>query len=202
MNGSTIALPRAYEKAVRNFLFSQPEDKMMFLRAQTFKTFFMRCPSGQDFFKQSTTRLYFILDKNYEMTIEMFENPGKVVQDLSALGLRHVGYGVPVELFPPFVGSAVEAVAEVTEDETVRTAFSWGLNLISKILMRVILEGSTIVMKAINLNDEAALRKAIAVAPRQHRATELLNISVGTQSFSPLFWAIESGSLNSARAMI
>lgn len=66
---STIALPRAYEKAVRNFLFSQPEDKMMFLRAQTFKTFFMRCPSGQDFFKQSTTRLYFILDKNYEMTI-------------------------------------------------------------------------------------------------------------------------------------
>lgn len=199
---STIALPRAYEKAVRNFLFSQPEDKMMFLRAQTFKTFFMRCPSGQDFFKQSTTRLYFILDKNYEMTIEMFENPGKVVQDLSALGLRHVGYGVPVELFPPFVGSAVEAVAEVTEDETVRTAFSWGLNLISKILMRVILEGSTIVMKAINLNDEAALRKAIAVAPRQHRATELLNISVGTQSFSPLFWAIESGSLNSARAMI
>lgn len=199
---STIALPRTYEKAVRTFLFSQPEDKMMFLRAQTFKIFFMRCPSGQDFFKQSTSRLYFILDKNYEMTIEMFENPGKVVQDLSALGLRHVGYGVPVELFPPFVVSAVEAVAEVTDDETVRTAFSWSLTLISKILIRVILEGSTIVMKAINLNEEAALRKAIAVAPRQHRATQLLNISVGTQSFSPLFWAIESGSLNSAKAMI
>lgn len=199
---STIALPRTYEKAVRNFLFSQPEDKMMFLRAQTFKNFFLRCPQGQDYFKQSTTRLYFILDKNFEMTIEIFENPGKVVQDLSALGLRHVGYGVPVELFPPFVASAVEAVAEVTGDETAHTAFSWSLTLISKILMRVVLEGSTIVMKAINLNEEAALRKAIAVAPRQHRATQLLNITVGTQSFSPLFWAIESGSLNSAKAMI
>ena len=50
----------------------------MVLRSQVFKLFFMRCPSGQDllsvaskaskledFFKQSNTRLYFILDKNF-----------------------------------------------------------------------------------------------------------------------------------------
>ena len=66
------------------------------------------------------------------------------------------------------------------------------MRLIAKILMRVVLEGltmpyfqrlkwqlagSTVVMKAINLNDEAALRRAIAVAPRSHRAQELLNIT-------------------------
>ena len=33
-------------------------------------------------------------------------------------------------------------------------------------------------------------------------ASELLNITVGTQSISPLYWAIESGSLNTAKAML
>lgn len=199
---STIQLPRLYEKSVRAFLFEQSDVNMNQLRAQTFKIFFQRAPSGQDYFKQSTTRLYFILDKNYELTMEVFENPSKVVQDLSALGLRHVGYGIPVELFPPFVLAAVDAVCELTTDETVQQAFSRSLTLISKILMRVIMEGSTVVMKAINLNEEVALRKAISVAPRNQRALQLLNISVGTQSFSPLFWAIQSGSLNSAKAML
>jgi len=74
--------------------------------------------------------------------------------------------------------------------------------LISKILVRTIMEGSTIVMKAINTNNAKALQKAIAVSPRGKRALELLNISVGTQSISPLYWAIESGSLNTAEAMI
>ena len=30
-------------------------------------------------------------------------------KELSGLGLRHVGYGVPTELFSPYVTSAVEA---------------------------------------------------------------------------------------------
>ncbi|CAK9110292.1 unnamed protein product [Durusdinium trenchii] len=199
---STISFPRAYEKTIRTFLFEQSEANMNQLRAQTYSCFFQRCPSGQDHFKQSTTRLYFILDRNYEMVLEIFENPAKVVEDLSALGLRHVGFGVPVEFFPPFVASAVEALNTLTTDEAISQAFTWSETLISKILMRVILEGSTIVMKAINLNEEAALRKAISVAPRGQRAQQLLNITAGTQSFSPLFWAIDSGSLNSAKAII
>ena len=34
----------------------------------------------------------------------------KLVNELSALGLRHVGYAVPVELFSPFVDVAVEVL--------------------------------------------------------------------------------------------
>eukprot|EP00438_Fugacium_kawagutii_P016451 Skav207241 [mRNA] locus=scaffold523:343669:363019:- [translate_table: standard] len=72
--------------------------------------------------------------------------------------------------------------------------------------------------QAINTNDAKQLRKAISVSPRgkRHqpaavgqgvvgdlpRAAELLNITVGTQSISPLYWAIESGSLNTAKAML
>ena len=58
------------------------------------------------------------------------------------------------------------------------------------------------VMKAINTNSARALRKAISIAPRAKRASELLNITVGTQSISPFYWAIDSGSLECAKAMI
>ena len=121
---------------------------------------------AQDYFKQSTTRLYWIADKvvepssvirkrslrhhassrhpgavcsnggqllsqcsGKEMTTEMFKDPKRLVEDLvalvapcvleafllpavgcsediSALGLRHVGYGIPTEFFAPFVPGA------------------------------------------------------------------------------------------------
>ena len=38
-------------------------------------------PSGQDFFKQSTTRLYFIAEKIVEMTVEMYRTPKKMVEE-------------------------------------------------------------------------------------------------------------------------
>ena len=57
-------------------------------------------------------------------------------------------------------------------------------------------------MKAINTNSAKQIRKAVACAPRNRRAQWLLNITVGTQSISPLFWAIESSNLDAARAMI
>ena len=62
--------------------------------------------------------------------------------------------------------------------------------------------GSTLVMRAITSDDEVQLKKAMAVAPRGKRASQLLNLSVGTLSISPLYWAIETGSLQVARAMI
>ena len=45
-------------------------------------------PAGQDYFKQSTTRLYFIADKVIEMTVGIFKEPRSMVEDISALGLR------------------------------------------------------------------------------------------------------------------
>ena len=68
--------------------------------------------------------------------------------------------------------------------------------------VRTLVEGSTVVMQAINTNVEKNLRRAISVAPRGKRAMELLKITVGTQSISPLYWAIESGSLICAQAML
>merc|ERR1712151_1038767 len=119
----------------------------------------------------------------------------------SALGLRHVGYGIPTDLFGSFVTACVQVVRGLTQDDVAEEAFRWSLSLISRILTRVINEGSTIVMKAINTNSAKQLKKAVGCAPRGRRALWMLNIQVGTQSISPLLWAIETGSLDAAKAI-
>ena len=45
-----------------------------------------------------------------------------------------MGYGVPTELFSPYVSAAVEVIRGVTTDETTETAFRWSLTLIAKIM--------------------------------------------------------------------
>ena len=41
----------------------------------------------------------------------MYHKPkNDMVDYLSALGLRHVGYGVPIELFGPFTDSCVQVM--------------------------------------------------------------------------------------------
>lgn len=194
--------PAAQQHALDQFILGLNQEQLTFLRRDIYKRFFTLAPAGQDYFKQSTTRLYWIADKVVEMTTEMFKDPKRLVEDISALGLRHVGYGIPTEFFAPFVSAAVDAVKTMEAQELAQDAFRWSLTLVSKILVRTILEGSTIVMKAINTNDAKQLRKAISVAPRGKCAQELLNITVGTKSISPLIWSIESGSLVTAKAML
>eukprot|EP00930_Biecheleria_cincta_P049784 TRINITY_DN3498_c0_g1_i1.p1 TRINITY_DN3498_c0_g1~~TRINITY_DN3498_c0_g1_i1.p1 ORF type:complete len:1119 (+),score=213.89 TRINITY_DN3498_c0_g1_i1:76-3432(+) len=194
--------PQVMERGLERFILSLTEDSVNYLRRELYKRFFALAPAGQDFFKQSTTRLYWIADRVVELTIEMYRDPKKMVNDLSALGLRHVGYGVLTEFFAPYVSGAVEVVRSMTTEENAQEGFKWSLSLMGRILVRTINEGSTIVMKAVNNNSEKTLRKAVAVAPRGRRAMWMLNITVGTQSISPLYWAIESGSLNTANAMI
>lgn len=54
-------------------------------------------------------------------------------QDISGLGLRHVGYAIPPELFGPFVGSAVEMFSLATTNETAIDGFKWAMQLVSKL---------------------------------------------------------------------
>jgi len=105
-------------------------------------------------------------------------------------------------LLGPYVSASIEVIGHHTEDSVVLEAYSWSLALNAKILARVIKEGSTIVMKAIEANSEKSLRQAISSSPRGKRATHLLRVQVGTQRISPLLWALECGRLEAARAII
>merc|ERR1719401_3229123 len=194
--------PAVQEAALSALFGSLDETSLGIVRREVYSKFFALAPAGQDYFKQSTTRLHFIADKLVSMTLEIYKDPKKMVEDISALGLRHVGYGIPTDLFGPFVTACVQVVRSLTNDDLAEEAFRWSLSLISRILTRVINEGSTIVMKAINAISSKQLKKAVGCAPRGKRAAWMLNIQVGTQSISPLMWAIETGSLDAARAII
>jgi hemoglobin-like flavoprotein len=194
--------PPSWEKALGKILGSFDEETKFEIRKDIYARFFTLAPAGQDFFKQSNTYLHFIADKIIGMTLELYQNPVKMVDDISALGLRHVGYGIPTELFGPFVTACVEVMMTRTNDETTVEAFRWSLGLVSKMLVRTITEGSTIVMKAINNNSQRNLKKAVSCAPRGDRAKWMLLVQVGTQSISPLAWSVESGNFEAAIAII
>merc|ERR1719414_854343 len=199
---ATMGKPQVQEKALAKLWASLDDNSTMYVRREVYAKFFALAPAGQDYFKQSTTRLHFIADKVVVMTLDMYKEPVRMVEDISALGLRHVGYGIPTDLFGAFVSGCVAVVRSLTNDDAAEDAFRWSLSLISRILTRVINEGSTIVMKAINSNSTKQLRRAVGCAPRGKRALWMLNIQVGTQSISPLLWAIETGSLDAAKAII
>jgi len=194
--------PPIWEKALGKFWNTLSEETKFDFRKDFYTRFFTLAPSGQDFFKQSNTYLHFISDKILGMTLELFQTPVTMVDDISAVGLRHVGYAIPTELFGPFVTGYVEVLMNYTQDETVVEAFRWSLGLIAKMTVRTINEGSTIVMKAINQNSSKMLKKAIQCAPRGERASWMLIVQVGTRSISPLAWSLESGSLLAAEAII
>jgi len=195
-------LPQQWEPALGKILASLDEETKFEIRKDIYNKFFTLAPVGQDFFKQSNTYLHIVADKILAMTLELYQNPVKMVDDVSALGLRHVGYAIPTELFGPFVTACVEVFMTRTSDETTIEAIRWSLGLISKMLVRTITEGSTIVMKAINANSQKLMKKAISCAPRGERAQWMLLIQVGTQNISPLAWSIESGNTEAAAGII
>jgi hemoglobin-like flavoprotein len=194
--------PAEYEKALERVLESMDERDGYEYRKAIYAKFFDLCPLGQDYFKQSNTRLQYIAERVLAMTLDIYRSPKKLVSEISGVGLRHVGFGIPTDLFGPFVTASVEVMRNHSRSDKSVEAYRWALGLISKIMVRTMAEGSTLVMKAINNNSMKQLKSAIASSPRKLRASWLLDIQVGDQHISPLSWAIESGSLKVAEAII
>jgi len=197
---ASLGKPAVQEASLTRFFERYPESLEKFKRS-LFPTFLEIAPAGQDFLKQSSTRIFFISDKIATLALETYRYPTRMVET-SANGLRHVGYGVPIEMFPPFVSGAVMAIQALTDDDMVVEAVRFSLALASKIMVRTLFEGSTLVMKAINANIRSQLRKAMDIIPRGKRANELLKITAGSQSISPFFWAVDSGALSCAQMIL
>jgi len=193
--------PPTLERALADHMSTLAEETRATMGQEMFTRFFAAAPQGQEHLKQSDMRLHFISEQVNRMTLSLFDDPWKIVDDISALGLRHVGYGVPSDLLGPFVTAAISVMAEVTQDPEAMNAYRWSMGLMCRILMRTINDGSTIVMKAVNANSAKQLRTAVACAPRKSRARSLLKVEAGSQSISPLQWAIESVCFEAARAI-
>jgi hypothetical protein len=190
-------------QAILSEFFEQLDEEMAFeIRKHIYAKLFEVAPAAQEFFKQSNTRLHFVADLVFKLTVDIFAEPERMVKEISALGLRHVGFGIPIDLFGPFVTSCVDVLDGFMEDRVLLDSYRWSLGLISKILTRTCQEGSTVVMKAINANSVKQLKMALSSAPRGDRFSWMLLVQVGAQSISPLAWSIESGKLDMARVIL
>ncbi|CAE7385153.1 unnamed protein product [Symbiodinium natans] len=153
-----------------------------------------------------------------------------VVKVLWLIPGKFPGYGVPIDLFGPFTDTCVEVVKPIVaelpynvtstkemlcpadrahylqenelQSHMMIEGFRWSIGLVARILMRTITEGSTAVMQAIHANDSKRLKKALRDAPRAQRVNWQLRVRVGSQSISPLYWALRSGCHGAARTIV
>jgi len=191
-----------YKKKLGTALTTADEQTFQSLRRMLFARFFAEMPSAQEYLKTSMTRLYFVADRIIQMTFELLDNPEKMIEEITSTALMHVGMSIPREFFKPFRRAAQKTFQEVIQNEVASQGFSWSILLVTRVMTRVIAAGSTVVMKAVCLHNETALYSSIAIAPRSERALQLLSVRAGAQTTSPLYWAINTGTLRCASIII
>jgi len=196
-----MPLTAVYMNHLQSFL-RMDEDACSAFKMEVFETFFATCGQSQEYLKASNAKLQFIAGRILDIMTDMFRTPQLAVKDISALGLLHAGYGVREELISPFVTSFMSAVKNVCPEEGWLRGIQWTFELLSRTLARTLAEGSTAVMRAITKNSARQLEEAVSSAPRGQREQMLLRVQVGTESISPLLWAIQSGALRSAEAIL
>merc|ERR1719217_424763 len=191
-----------WEKSLVALLESIDEATGYQIRQDIYARFFTSTPAGEAYFKQNVTYLHLLITKVLGLCQTMYKDPVYCSDEISGIGLRHVGYGIPTELFQPYIQVNCGVIRDLGVDETAVKAFSWVLSLIGQMQTRTITEGSTIVMKAINMNNVKAVKDAINCAARGVRAQWMLLITVGTRDISPFLWAVQSGAIESALVML
>merc|ERR1719352_1240210 len=154
-----------WEKAIIALVESIDEATGYQLRQDIYARFFVSTPAGEAYFKQNVTYLHLLVTKVIGLCLMMYKDPVYCVDDISGIGLRHVGYGIPTELFQPFVIVICGVVRDLGVDEVALKGWTWALNLVAQMQTRTITEGSTIVMKAINVNSARGVVARSTVLP-------------------------------------
>merc|ERR1712228_800843 len=118
-----------------------------------FKNLFDEAPVAQDYFKQSNTRLIFIVSRALDMCTELYQEPTRTVNDIVSLGIRHIMWNIPTTFFEPFVRVMLcECNARYSEHPLAIQGLKWSLTVISHIMVQTIDEGSSPLITAVVLN--------------------------------------------------
>merc|ERR1719482_903330 len=198
----TMGKTGKWEKCLITLVESIDEATGYQLRQDIYARFFASTPQSEAYFKQNVTYLHLLVTKVIGLQLRMFADPVGCVDEISGIGLRHVGYGIPTELFQPFIIVICGVVRDLGADATTLEGYTWVLNLVGQMQTRTITEGSTIVMKAINVNSAKGVVAAINCAARGVRATWMLLITVGTRDISPFLWSVQSGAIEAGLTML
>jgi len=79
-----------WHKELEAFYATMDEAFCYQLRADVYVKFFVDCPVGEGYFKQSNTYLHLIAAKLMDVVVAIFVDPVAVVDMISGVGLRHL----------------------------------------------------------------------------------------------------------------
>ena len=152
---------------------------------QTIETFFISVKHAKPFIV-GTNWAYGVAQikhfgESLVMVINVYKDPVRMVDDVSALAMRQVGYAIPTDLVGPFMSACVEVGQGLITDENASDSFQWSLALVSRSLTRTMFVGSTVIMKA------------GSCVSREEHVEWRFRIKVRTQSILPPAWSLEDG---------
>lgn len=140
-----------------------------------FKRLFDAAPRSESYFKQSNTRLCFIVSRALEMSMEIYQEPTRLANDVTSLGIRHIMWNIPTTFFEPFLQAMLdECLFRYSTHPLGVEGLEWALRIIAGIMVQTIDEGSSPLIEAVVRNRPKAVKKALADYPRRDRAIACL----------------------------
>jgi hemoglobin-like flavoprotein len=140
-----------------------------------------------------------------ELLVVFCEVPERFFEELRALTIRHVKYGVKAEYIKPFGKALLSGVEELMGDkyDPVRQA-AW-LTLwqrVSTCVSRSLNAGTNLITVSLVNGDLERLQDAIMCAPRNERVSWVCRVEVYGSILSPVYWAIRDGRFEIANFLI
>lgn len=170
----TLALPSRYETLVRKFVTGMAEKDKHQIGLKAFERLFKEHPKSENFFKQNNARLASFVAKSLDMSVQLFQEPQRMVDEITQLGLRHIMFQASTRYIQPFVSSIMAEVQRTCKDALAVEGLNWALCIIGSIMYRTIETGATPILKAVVRNDVKGLKKALSKTPKGDRNAAIL----------------------------
>lgn len=174
-----LPLPRRYVKAVQHFVAGLSKEQRYQLAVKTFDRLFRESPEVSSYFKSSNTRLAFIVNKALDSAARLFDEPAQMVEEMQALGLKHIMFQAQAKFFHPWVSAMVAEIQQICQDEEVVEGMNYAMCILASIMGQAVETGSTPVLQAVANDDVKALRRALQAAPRAARFEAALGSARG-----------------------
>jgi hypothetical protein len=169
-----LALPGKYAKPVTTFTADIDAATQRQIGLAVFQQLFKLMPESEMYFKQSNDRLCFIVEQAFRFSTNLLQEPGKTADEATALGLKHIMFGVATKYFDPFVACCIEVAQTYTDDAVALEGLAWSMETVAAIMVHTIETGSTPLLRAVLANNPKQVRKELGAMPKGKRAKAAL----------------------------
>lgn len=171
---ATQKLPAKYDNVVTRFVEQLSSTQKTDVGTKAFKRLFEETPKAESYFKQSNSKLAFIVSKNLDSAAKLFKDPATQVVELQQLGLKHIMFQASTRFFQPFVSAIMKEVQLITKDELAIEGLNWALCVMGSIMVQTIETNATPTLKAVVRDDVKSFNRALSKTPRGERSRAML----------------------------